>query len=82
MRRKNSSNCIWDLYTFIDILNKKCRKLLKSINKYTKERALKMKTLESLAAVHTHTHTHTHTCNFINKKIEYNQGKIVSIFKK
>ena len=41
-----------------------------------------MKTLESLAAVHTHTHTHTHTCNFINKKIEYNQGKIVSIFKK
>ena len=40
-----------------------------------------MQKLESLEAVHTHTHTHTHTGNLKNKKIKYNQGKIVSIFK-
>ncbi len=40
-----------------------------------------MQKLESLEAVHTHTHTHTHTGDLKNKKIKYNQGKIVSIFK-
>ena len=40
-----------------------------------------MQKLESLEAVHTHTHTHTHTGDLRNKKIKYNQGKIVSIFK-
>ena len=38
-----------------------------------------MQKLESLEAVHTH--THTHTGDLKNKKIKYNQGKIVSIFK-
>ena len=40
-----------------------------------------MQKLESLEAVHTHTHTHKHTGDLKNKKIKYNQGKIVSIFK-
>ncbi len=40
-----------------------------------------MQKLEILEAVHTHTHTHTHTGDLKNKKIKYNQGKIVSIFK-
>ena len=40
-----------------------------------------MQKLESLEAVYTHTHTHTHTGDLKNKKIKYNQGKIVSIFK-
>ena len=40
-----------------------------------------MQKLESLEAVHTHTHTHTHTGDLKDKKIKYNQGKIVSIFK-
>lgn len=38
-----------------------------------------MQKLESLEAAHTH--THTHTGDLKNKKIKYNQGKIVSIFK-
>ena len=40
-----------------------------------------MQKRESLEALHTHTHTHTHTGDLKNKKIKYNQGKIVSIFK-
>ena len=42
-----------------------------------------MQKLESIEGVntHTHTHTHTHTGDLKNKKIKYNQGKIVSIFK-
>ena len=50
-------------------------------SKYTKEYFEYAKAWKPWGCTHTHTHTHTHTGDLKNKKIKYNQGKIVSIFK-